>query len=407
MEKPRARLEQFAPWTKLVTGDCIAATAHLELPPATPQRTSLHPEFDLLLAACGSPHFDFEKLVASPLNWGLLLRLGEQHRLLPALHACFSRAANAPASIRPAVNARFERHALRTLRFSGELIRVARHLAECSIPLLAHKGPVLGHLLYGDAAQRQFVDLDLLVQARDVPRARVALAQIGYDCRLQLSRRKQQEYLRSGYEYVFGLKEQHTLLELQWQILPRFYSLDFEMDGLFRRAGDIEFEGFPLCTLGKEDLVLVLCVHAAKHCWGQLAMLRDIAALGRLALNWDWIEAEARRLGIMRIVQISFMLAHVLFGAPTPLSPVPHHAGKIARTVRSRLISDSAISPGSMDYFRFMMELRERRQDRMRFAWRLATTPSLSEWDAVSLPDVLFFLYRGVRMFRFGRRLLG
>jgi len=406
MENAPARLGKVEARIKLVTGDCIAAAAQLEFPPVIEQRRPLHPEIDLLLAACGAPSFDFADVAVSPPDWDLLLRLAERHRLLPALHQHLSRTEAAPASIRSAVNARYEKHTLRTLRFSAELIRVTRYFAQSNIPVLAHKGPALAQALYGDVAQRQFVDIDFLIRPQDVARARKALAQLSYDSRLRLSRRKEQEYLRSGYEYVFGLDSERSLLELQWQILPRFYSVDFDMNGLFSRAVDIDVESFPLRTPGKEDLVLVLCVHAAKHCWAQLAMLRDIAVLSRLDLDWEWTMAEARRLGIVRIMQVSFSLAQDLFGSPNPLTANPCEINKITSALRSRLTTGGEIDPGSMDYFRFMMKIRERRRDRLRFAWRLATTPSLADWEAVSIPDALGFLYRDVRVYRFGRRLL-
>jgi Uncharacterised nucleotidyltransferase len=95
--------------------------------------------------------------------------------------------------------------------------------------------------------------------------------------------------LRSGYEYVFGLSTDRNLVEVQWQIVPRFYSINFEMEGLFARSIELDFDGLRLRTLGREDLMLVLCVHAAKHEWVQLGMVRDIAtsAMLRSGLGLD------------------------------------------------------------------------------------------------------------------------
>jgi len=47
-----------------------------------------------------------------------------------------------------------------------------------------------------------------------------------------------------------------------------------------------------------------------------------------------------------------------------------------------------------------MMDLRERRRDRISFSWRLGVTPSTGEWSAIRLPGPLFPLYRAVRLFR-------
>jgi Uncharacterised nucleotidyltransferase len=68
------------------------------------------------------------------------------------------------------------------------------------------------------------------------------------------------------------------------------------MEPLFQRSVEYEFEGMRARTLCNEDLMLVLCVHAAKHEWFQLGMVRDIAALARLELDWQWTMFEAGRL---------------------------------------------------------------------------------------------------------------
>jgi hypothetical protein len=42
----------------------------------------------------------------------------------------------------------------------------------------------------------------------------------------------------------------------------------------------------------------------------------------------------------------------------------------------------------------------------MAFVWRLATTPSVQEWQAIQIPDRYFALYRGVRIARLMKRYL-
>ena len=183
--------------------------------------------------------------------------------------------------------------------------------------------------------------------------------------------------------------------------MPRFYSIHFDMDALFARSVELDLDGLRLRTLGREDLMLVLCVHAAKHEWAQLGMLRDIATLARLDLDWGWIDAEARRLGIVRILAVSLSLAGSLFGLnlsgfsrfQTEIGPVR----EIAAAIQSKTIAGIEDDTESLRYFRAMMHLRERWQDRLRFAWRLVATPSVGEWQAVRIPDSLFPLYRGVQ----------
>jgi hypothetical protein len=149
--------------------------------------------------------------------------------------------------------------------------------------------------------------------------------------------------------------------------------------------------------------MLFLCLHAAKHQWAQLSMIRDIAALSRLEIDWDCVSDEARRLGITRILAISLFLVHELLGAELPVNlGTPEVSGcrEFVSAIQANLVEGRELLPESSPYFRFMLRLRERWQDRARFLWRLAVTPSVGEWQAVQVRDALFPLYFGVRLFR-------
>lgn len=390
----------------------MAAAAQIEPvgtePMIRPKALGFAPELELLLA-CSWPVSDREPHLAAilglQLNWDSVLRLADHHRLLPALHAALGARDDVPASIRSAISARFQNHERRVLRFNAELARIWRQFERYGIPALAHKGAALGQLLYADPAQRQFGDLDCLVRAADVPRARSALQELGYTQKIHLSARQEKKYLRSGYEHVFGINADHNLVEVQWQIVPRFYSIHFDMEALFARSVELDLDGLRLRTLVKEDQMLVLCVHAAKHEWMQLAMLRDIATLARSDLNWDWIGGEARRLGIARILSVSLLLAQRLLGLNVPQLFQHNRDGGPVAEVESALIRGADPDPETAAYFRRMMRLRERWQDRVRLILRLTTTPSVGEWQTVRIPDSCFPLYHGVRALRLLRRL--
>jgi len=155
----------------------------------------------------------------------------------------------------------------------------------------------------------------------------------------------------------------------------------------------------------------VLCVHAAKHVWVQLSWLFDIAQLTKSRqLDWNAIQDDARRLGIERIVSLNFLLARKLLGSALPSAMQKRLPEDPSTTVLAdeimRIIEPSVYyDTESIPYFGLMMRLRERWQDRARFLWRLASTPSVSEWSAVRLPGALQPLYRLVRLWRLARRL--
>jgi hypothetical protein len=202
------------------------------------------------------------------------------------------------------------------------------------------------------------------------------------------------------------------LLDLQWRIVPHFYSIDFDMAGFLDRAHEIIVGGRPVRTLCAEDLLLVLCVHAAKHVWVQLSWLCDIARLAKSGqLDWNAIQDEAQRMGIERIVNMNLLLAHKLLEMPQP-SVIGERVIEDPSTTRLAdeilpIIKHSAnYETESAAYFRMMLRLRERWQDRARFLLRLIFTPSVSEWNAVHLPKLLQPMYRVVRLSRLAKRLV-
>jgi hypothetical protein len=439
----------------------------------TVQAFTDNPEFDLLIACCAhSSHKRhanrIPQILARPIDWDRMLGLVDYHRVVPQVYRELSAFSHlVPAEQLDALRLRYQDNARKTLWFTAELVGMLNHLESAGIEALPYKGPVLAETLYGEVTQRQFGDLDILILLSDVPKAKATLLRLGYSCEPDLCQQEEPAYIATGCGYVFHSPAVRNLLDLQWRIVPRFYAIDFDVAAFLERADEIvvasvatqaplkkhnetswnsreaapecsprrkpwvENEtrlspsgapdqdknqpqpslGRPMRTLRGEDLLLVLCVHAAKHVWVQLSWLCDIAQLTKSRqLDWNAIQDEASRLGIERIVNLNLLLAHKLLAASLPpqiqerLQDDPFTtvlADDILRIIESSVHYDTE----SLPYFRLMLRLRERWQDRARFLWRLAVTPSVSEWSAVQLPKPLRPLYRLVRLSRLTKRL--
>lgn len=388
----------------------MAAAIQLEeIPPARKHTESATAEFDLLCACCGpSGSPAITNALRADISWERVFQLASRHRLLPCLYSALRGHAGVPGSIQVALDLRFSSHVRRVLRFSAELVGILRQFESLGIKAILQKGPALALRLYGDPAMREFGDLDFLVRVEDISRARAALIGLGFRPHLVLSVRQERAYLNTGYEHAFASSLGPNVVELQWQIVPRFYAIAFRPEELFRQSVEIEFEGLRGRILCNEDLLLTLSAHAAKHCWSQLGMVRDLATLVREPLDWDRVIAEAKRLGIIRILTISLVLCRNLLGMGFPPEVAAgaelRRSEIIADDVREQMMLATELNTESLNYFRFMMRLREQRRHRVQFATRLAFTPGGSEWNAIHLPDRLFPLYRGVRLLRLLQR---
>lgn len=390
-----------------------AALSQSPPPPAPKACTgSFSADFEFLLACCAGTSsevasFAFE--LPSDVDWTRLARLAQHHGVVPQV---YHRLAENPSFRNSLGELRelYAANARQTLWLTGELFRVLDHFENHGVEALPYKGPVLAEMLYGSVSMRQFSDLDLLVRPADVPKIKPLLAELGYELGLVLSPQEERAYLGSGYEYTFDSLRGRNLLEIKWQILPRFYCVDFDVSDLFQRASEVEVNGRTVRTLHADDLVLVLCVHAAKHAWARLSWLCDLVALVKLGgINWAALEEQASRLGIQRIVAITFLLAHRLLAAPLPAGQfalADSATQAVLEEVIPLIASGAEYETESAAYFRLMLKTRERWQDRIRFVWRLAFTPGVGEWSAIQLPGALFPLYRVVRICRLVKRLV-
>ena len=372
-------------------------------------------EFELLLACCAQPlnHGRIEAVLHGQFDWQRFLSLAEHHSVIPRVYrSLVSYSDELPVQDFSLLSARYEENARSALWFTRELIRILKHLEDQGILAMPYKGPALAQILYGDVTARQFSDLDILVRPEDVPKAKGVLDRLGYKPTVRLRVGSERDFIRSGYECPLEGADGAHLIELQWRIVPRLYSIEFDLTSLLQRAGRTELAGRSYATLSWNDLFLVLCVHAAKHLWIRLSWLGDIAELSRSAqIDWDVTWQRAQELGIQRMVGLSCLLAHDLLGSPLP-APVRRWekdratevlTDEIAGIMRGSLPYDIE----SVSYFRLMLRLRERWRDRSRFLWRLLWTPSLAEWSAVDLPSWLSWLYRGIRLLRLAKRFSG
>jgi hypothetical protein len=290
------------------------------------------------------------------------------------------------------------------------MIRILDRLDAMGIEAIPYKGIVLSEVYYGDMALRQSGDMDLFVRRHDVARIQSAIRQLGYILRVPVPEDAAEDYIASGYECTFDSPAGRNLLELQWALEPHFYAVDFDMGGLFKRAVNVTVAGRRVKTPSAEDLLLVLSVHAAKHVWGRLIWLCNIAQILKLGnLNWDWVQAHARKFGIERILHVTLLLVNRLLATAIPaaiekLIFADRAARAFADEIAVAMPHGVSYEQRQISYFRLMMRLRERKMDRLRFLARLTFTPGPGEWEAVRLPKALFPLYRLVRLARLASR---
>lgn len=362
-----------------------------------------------LIVQCGRRTLDgagaarVRALAARPVDWAGLLETARRHGALPLLghHLEVLCSDFLPAAVLQTFRDHRRFDACRALRLAAELLRLLDALAVRGIPTVALKGPALGTALYGDLTLRPYGDLDLLVPETRLNDAEQVCRTLGY------AGGPRGVWERVEWERM--LSRERDVVDLHVRLSPPDFAFQLEADGLWGRRGRVQIGGRDVPTLGTEDLLLYLCAHGARHRWGRLKWIMDVAELIRRppGVDWDMIFARAARLGGRRILQLGLTLAQEVLDAP-----VPHQVRREARSdravrrltgsIQDRLFRQPAIQPADgWEWLSWYAGVRERASDKLRCAWRIVFVPGPVERQWLQLTrgaHALYYLARPVRL---------
>ena len=114
------------------------------------------------------------EFLASPLQWPLIMERASSHQVYPLLYRNLRALGfpGVPAVVQSELKAFYLANALRNQLLAEELARLLDLLGQAGIRVVPLKGVTLAQSLYGDAAARVCSDIDILVPASQVVRAR-------------------------------------------------------------------------------------------------------------------------------------------------------------------------------------------------------------------------------------------
>ncbi|HET6566621.1 MAG TPA: nucleotidyltransferase family protein [Rhodothermales bacterium] len=305
-------------------------------------------------------------------DWKRLLALSNTHGVTSLLHQTLrgSFGDRVPAPVLQDLLARCRRIAFRNLTRTQELLRVIKLLESHGVLVLPFKGPVLAADIYRNLSLRQFSDLDVLVQRKDVPCAKAVLAEDGYQPYRKMSPEQELRFIETqmGYEFV---KQNRAAVEIHWALLNKVHAFTLETERLWERSTTTYLGGATVRTFSTEDLLLYLCAHGSKSFWARLIWVCDVAELVRARpdLDWDFVLAEADRIRCKRMLFLGLHLAGEFLGVDLPEAVrdgIGNDAGvkSLANIVRCDIIPQERNFPG-IRRAHFHLRMRERRRDRL------------------------------------------
>ena len=385
------------------------------IPPAGPLTFETRPE-DELLICCARTRMNLETadrvraLLRVDLDWAYVFQMALRHGLMPLLYWNLSAVCPdaAPEASLTALRDHFHKNIHRNLFLTGELLKLLDLFTRHEICAVAYKGPILAASVYGNLALRYFGDLDIFVRKQDVAMAKDLLASEGYRLDYPLNPTQEAAYMEFQGQLPFSRYEGQSPVELHSDFTPSYYAFPLDLKGLWKRLEPKLLGGREVLTFSPEDLLLILCVHGAKHLWARLAWICDIAEIIRAhwAIDWARVVDQASELRSERILFLGLFLANALLGADLPeevmrriqADPMVHSLG---RKVRKRLFMDADHPPGSLESCFFHLKARERLWDGARTCLGMAIIPTVEEWIRMPLPpslSPLLYLFRPMRL---------
>jgi hypothetical protein len=390
-----------------------------------------HPEVELLIC-CARMHPEtktaerIRALLREHIDWDYLLQIASHHGVMPLLYwnlktidrESLPDRSSVPKDILDQLQHSFRKNAAYNLFLTAELLKVQSLFETQDIPILTFKGPALAVSAYGDAALRQFVDLDILVRKKDVLEASKLLIGQGLRPQFRLTDKQETTFIEFGCEHAFVREDESVMIDLHWAIVPLHYSFALDTESLWTRRTVVALNGRNVPTVAPEDLFLLLCIHGAKanHCWRHLSWICDLAQLIRVHRDMDWRRMidQAGKVGSERMLFLGMYLASDLLGANLPHEimqevRVDPAVEELAAQVYRWLFSEAKDQPSLFRMRRFHLRTMTHLRDRARYLLELMT-PTPLEWELLPLPRYFYGFYYVLRPIRlagkFGGELL-
>ena len=370
------------------------------------------------------------EILGGPLRWDAVLERARTHDIVQLVHHHLVRDSprpGVPEEVASALREGYRINQLRSELLAAELARLLRLLGENDVPVIPLKGVTLAKALYGDAALRVSLDIDLLVPESEAVRARRLLVTHGFessvpeafflgyqfpqcaDCSLlpQGSAGLQAGILsgtaavppdiRSASVHA-GIAGRSAAfpLDLRWRLLP-YGSADTEaIRDLWAESREANYFGVLARALSPEWEFLYLAVHAASHGWQMLKSLVDIHQISTAnTVDWRKARQKADRFGLDEAVECTLGACSLLLDTPPP-------AAFAARPLPSgvRLFPATPAPAGSWSAARFQLYAVKRRADRLRMFAAFLFAPTPAECELLPLPSSLGFVYYLLRPMR-------
>jgi len=204
--------------------------------------------------------------------------------------------------------------AKKNMLMTAELINIMKLLEEHNIDAIAFKGPTLSQMAYRDITFRQYVDLDILINKKDINETEKLLETIFYKPEYVLEIYQKKILENVVHDRAFQNIKNNVRIECHWVLSSGEFFIDMNKWNDLQKPTFQTIKNQVIPTLSNEKLLVYLCIHGYKHMWERIEWLVDILKLDlNNSLDYVKVLRISQDIGAQKIVLSSLYLCEKLF----------------------------------------------------------------------------------------------
>nr|WP_228711713.1 nucleotidyltransferase family protein [Arcobacter arenosus] len=205
--------------------------------------------------------------------------------------------------------------AKQNMLMTSELIKVMKLLEENYINAIAFKGPILSQMAYGDITLRQYVDLDILIDEKDLENSISLLNKNNYITDLSMDMLKNKICFKTLKDITMIGKFNGVNIEIHWKLFEDKYNN--EKNNILHKKTFINFK--EILTLSNELNIVYLCLHGSKHMWERIEWIIDIDKICKSqTINWNKLIELINLSNMKKSIYLGFYLSYTYFNTEFP-----------------------------------------------------------------------------------------
>lgn len=341
---------------------------------------------------------EINELIKSKVDWNYFFDLVKKNRIYPIVYRNLSvlGCENINNKILRDIGELSKANLIASMKLTYELIKVMKTFKESNIRVFSLKGPALGNRIYGDSSLRMSHDLDILVEEENIHRAEEVLRGLGYlpiDFEKNLTEKQRNISIKQNHHLGYKNRE-NILVELHWRY--SYEQQDVAFESIWNEKDTVTIGGEKISLLSKEEELLYLIFHGAKHGYFRLKWMLDIVEIIKNNnLDWELFLKKSKNLDMEDIVAQTNILCKYLFSVTFPISlKESKNAVRLASLSISLMLEEESKNKKNMKKYTYLRlnGFKAKTQYILKHF-----KPQVIDYNEIELEDRYYFLYYFLR----------